>query len=496
MTKRLKAIIIVCCIGVLGIAAYFIAYSIIANQSSPSTETITITSMSASNVASIKVTLANGDYYYVTEDASVSATSSSVTYKTTFSGIYSGLEWNASRARSLVSASTLLTAVRDLGEAEKSEYSAYGLDEPLSTVVLTKTDGKEIIYYVGSRSTSGLYYFRVEGNEHIYVINSSVGETFTRTPNEMRVSMLPLETGLENIRLITVQSEGNEPITIEYDADASVYNPFSLFYTTAPWHQRRPANPDLITSLAQAMASITVQDYVTPLADGSEVKLSEYGLDKPWGYVKEVLADGTVYEYSFGNYTDDVEYYCYAYDHISGQIYIIVHDKATFVSKYTAIQLTTPYIINAMMSDMKYVYIEFGGEKHTLECIRTYYSEEERKELEESGSSALYYTTYTFDKMSDHDSALAALYMCLTGARVQAINDGYKHEEEPMLKVTFVPFDADEEPCEIVYYKYNDNFCAAYINGVSDFMTSYSAVKSIIDGVGIVLKGEVPPYIL
>lgn len=498
MTKKLRSIIITVSIGLIALVAYFVVDHIIQNTEDPAATSVVLTNFSTSNVASLKVTLQDGQYYYVTENAESSDTDTTVSYKVTFNGIYEGLAYSASAAKNMMGYACALTAQRDLGAADESEYKLYGLDDPLSVVTLTMMNGETFNIYVGSLSGSdSAYYCRIDDSDHVYIIAGAYGDMFTREPNAMRISQFSVEVAADKVDTFTWKLGDNAPIYIYRELEASVFNPFTKYYVSSPWGNEMPINGDKFSELLESMDVLYISDYITPKVDGSEVVLADYGLDKPWGYYKITGTDGTVQEFSFGDYVDDANYYCYMLDHATNDIYTVLRDKVSFIKNYTALIVTTPYIVNAYMRDIQYLTAEFDGKTSIMEMKRTYLSEEEKKELEDAGDTVVDFTTkVVLDGVAYNDYALSMLYQCATGILIQAQNNNYEHAETPMLKLTFTPFDADTAPCVIEYYKIDGNFCAAYINGKCDFVVSVKAVQNYIDGVALVKAGGTPNYVV
>lgn len=498
MTKKLRSIIITVSIGLLALIAYFVVDYIIQNTEEAPTTTVTLTDFSASDIASLKITLQDGQYYYVTENAQADDTESTLSYKVTFNGIYEGLAYSASSAKSMMGYACSLTAKRDLGVTDESEYKLYGLDNPLSVVTLTLMSGETFNIYVGSASGSdSAYYCRVDDSDHVYIISGAFGEMFTREPNAMRITQFSVTVAADKVDTFTWKLGDNDPIYVYRELEASVYNPFTKYFITSPWKNKMPINGDMFGQLLDSLDVLYISDYITPKADGSAVNLADYGLDKPWGYYKITGTDGTVQEFSFGNYVDDTEYYCYMLDHATNDIYTVARARVSFIQTYTALTVTTPYIINAYMKEIQYLTAEFDGKTSVLEMKRTYLSEEEKKALEDAGETVVDFTTkVTLDGVAYNDYALSMLYQCATGILIQAQYKAYEHEETPMLKLTFSPFDADEKPFVIEYYKIDGNFCAAYINGECDFVVSIKAVQNYIDSVALVKEGGTPNYII
>ena len=84
MNKRLRSILVTLCVGVLALVVFFVVQTIINNQPDGGEGTKTnkqITKYEVGDVASVKVELANGEYYFVTEDAIASQGGSNVDRK-------------------------------------------------------------------------------------------------------------------------------------------------------------------------------------------------------------------------------------------------------------------------------------------------------------------------------------------------------------------------------------------------------------------------------
>lgn len=69
-----------------------------------------------------------------------------------------------------------------LGEDMASEYESldtYGLDDPIKTIVITMTDGTQSTIKVGNyNEILGFYYLMVEDDNNLYLVDSSIFDTF------------------------------------------------------------------------------------------------------------------------------------------------------------------------------------------------------------------------------------------------------------------------------------------------------------------------------
>ena len=492
MNKRLRSILVTLCVGVLALVVFFVVQAIVDNQSGSGEgkeSNKQITKYEVGDVASVKVELANGEYYFVTEDAIASQGGSNVAYKVTFNGVYEGLEYNASLAKQVVAYASVLSASRDMGVQTQENWGVFGLENPASTVTILLTNGTSTKLYIGNSASGGLgYYCRVDGDDHVYVVPPVYGETLTKSPNDMRLSLLTTENSVEAIESMEWEYNGGKFIRIYRDMEVSVFNPHVNFFIKEPWDMAFPVNGDTMQTFIENMAALEILGYVTPKIDGTEVKLSDYGLDDPWGYYKVVCVDGTIIEYSFGdNVSEDSDYECYVLDHNSNQIYIVNKTKAAYPGQHSHIELTSPYVVLANLNDIESVKAEYDGKTSIFMHQRT------SDGIDEEGR-IIYKHTYTLDGMTYDDMAMGLLYRNAIGMRIQNQYRTAEYEKTPMLTLTFTPFDTTEEPRVISFYKINSDLCAVEINGVVNVMASVADVNDYIEAIQIVKDGGKPDY--
>lgn len=490
MNKKLRSILITVCVGFVALISLAVVMHVLENMETEEGTVTTkqITDYTVGNVVSVKVELGNGEYYYITEDAGVTVTNGVVQYKVTFNGIYTDLEYDASLSKQVVSCACQLKATRDLGAKGSDELDYYGLSTPTSTVTILLDDERESKLYIGNSSSGGTgYYCMLDGDDHVYVVNASYGETLIKTPNEMRVKKFVLPTSVENVSTVEWKYGNYDYIRIYKDLEISVFNPYLNYYIDSPWSMSLPVNGDDLNYLFENMISLSVFEYITPKTDGSQVNLEEYGLDDPWGYFKITCGDGTVYEFSFGNYSDDIEYYCYMRDHSTEQIYTVPFSKATYFADFTPINMTSPYIISANLDDIASLVAEYDGR------VSDFVHKRVSNGTDEDGSP-LYTNSYTLEGMTYDGEYMGLLYRNAIGIKVQNQYKGTAHEETPMLTLTFTPFDVDVEPKVISFYKINDDFCVAEIDGHKDLMVSVKDVQDYIDAIEKVKNGQKPDY--
>ena len=130
--------------------------------------------------------------------------------------------------------------------------------------------------------------------------------------------------------------------------------------------------------------------------------------------------------------------------------------------------------------------------------IRKYYSQEELDAMEEEPVNN-FTSTYLLNGKEYSSDQISALYMTALSFRIRGTyNPDTMHlEEDPYFTITLTPFGASspEDSREVVFYKYNDNFCVAFINGIADFVVPVEMIDRYVDALQTVKDGRVPPYV-
>ena len=96
--------------------------------------------------------------------------------------------------------------------------------------------------------------------------------------------------------------------------------------------------------------------------------------------------------------------------------------------------------------------------------------------------------------MTYDDLAMGLLYRNAIGMRIQNEYKGAKHDEKPMLTLTFKAFDTNQEDMVISFYRINNDLCVAEINGVKNIMASVVDVNDYIEAIQTVKDGGKPDY--
>lgn len=170
-----------------------------------------------------------------------------------------------------------LTAVSELTDVTKPED--YGLAEPAFAVTVKDESGNETVYAMGDQTPfEDGYYLSITGSENIYVIESSLATTFSKTLTQLAtMESMPEVTG------VTRMTVGNT-LDVSYDEELSAW------VDTATGEV---LDSDAVSDLVQTAQNLTWSELIATSA--SDDDLSAWALDDTQA-VKLTLYNGDAAE--------------------------------------------------------------------------------------------------------------------------------------------------------------------------------------------------------
>lgn len=266
MKKSVKLIIFAVIAAVL-VGAYLLVLNMNNNSSedaeTTSAETISIDSFDSSDIKTISVEK-DGETFFFEYDGN--------------SWVYGGepeypLKQNSVRA--IAEALSSLTAVLEI-DPEGGELSDYGLDAPALTVCAASTDGSERTYYIGDyNSFNSSYYLKSEGNSTIWMISSSVFDTFDITADVITNNDTPTVIDASKATAVTLPNTA-----------------YSYVSADGAWSDGSDRDSDTVSDEAEGVLSelnaLTFTELVGYGVD-TEDELAKFGLDEANG--KQIKVD-------------------------------------------------------------------------------------------------------------------------------------------------------------------------------------------------------------
>ena len=176
--------------------------------------------------------------------------------------------------------------------------AAYGFDAPTATVNVTYHDGSvdTILFGNASKGSDG-YYCRREGDQTLYIVESTIAESFMGRGVDLigktliappAVNADDTEGAASLFRLWLTGTCREEPIAIVTDTDGTypALTYMSTFYIQSPY--LRSIDSDLFSTMSGTMTSLVASGVET--AHPSAEELEAYGLADPYSVAAFTLA--------------------------------------------------------------------------------------------------------------------------------------------------------------------------------------------------------------
>ncbi|MBQ8895028.1 MAG: DUF4340 domain-containing protein [Clostridia bacterium] len=204
---------------------------------------------------------------------------------------------------------SLTATKRVVGSPSAEQLESYGLADPYGTVKVV--DGEDTYQFsFGTTSSSGNYYTRMEGDEAVYLVDTTVPDTVLLSRYQFYYDEMIDYTGetedLEGLTNINIGgSKREQEIKVEMN-DLGDDEVGSSYVMVEPIYQSfSNTMQDSLNELMTTLATCAVVG-----DDTSAEKLKELGLDDPQYILSYILDEKEVIIY-FGNVTDSGNQYCY-----------------------------------------------------------------------------------------------------------------------------------------------------------------------------------------
>lgn len=159
-----------------------------------------------------------------------------------------------------------------------NDFAVFGLDKPELTVIIVGADGKKDEVAVGKKNEYlAARYAKVSGHGGLFLVPESAFQEFKKTRSDVR-SKRPISFKNVDVREAVLETSlGRISITQPAVGEWKVLDP-----------SPRDGSKRDIEQLLSDTQGLVVEEFV----DGGEVRLAEYGLDKPTATISVKLRDG------------------------------------------------------------------------------------------------------------------------------------------------------------------------------------------------------------
>ena len=184
-----------------------------------------------------------------------------------------------------------------LVEKDASDFTMYGLEPAVSTVVVRLNDGAVHTFFVGNRvQNSSDYYFATDKDRNVYRIGAGKGMVLTYKKQDL-VSKSMHEIYKGDIDEITLTRNDGAYFNIKQNFESQTEE----WILTKPFVWPTDATA-LQSKLMNFVVGMSARSYVDGLTD------DEMGLSKPRVHIAILKTDGTTHNFYVGNTTDDGTY--------------------------------------------------------------------------------------------------------------------------------------------------------------------------------------------
>ena len=250
-------------------------------------------------------------------------------------------------AAAFSNAATLLA--EGIAAEDVTDFAAYGLDDPLSTVVITYTD-RTLTLEIGSVApASQHYYVRVDGGDTVYLMRPLIVEMFSEGVAAYR-DLSGFAVSTQNLSGVELRT-GEDVLELSHHdkTGGSVFTQWQIV-------QPETANTDtaLADALIQSLEGIKLDSFVRTLTDKAE-----YGLDDPWRTLTLTYSDGSTMTMALGGDAGLGDYYA-CFDG-SDDIYVVDGQSVAFLDGLSLESLVNEFANIVAINSVDSLTVELDG---------------------------------------------------------------------------------------------------------------------------------------
>lgn len=428
-----------------------------------STADITINSKTASDIKSIQVINALGEYTVTAKEGG----------KYSVTGLTDDIPLNQSGYDNITSDASAIVAKRIIEESE-NDLEKYGLKEPQAQVRITYGDGSECSMAIGSEAPlDGGTYVLLDGKVYLFV--SHRVDTFLLGNLAFVDKNLtgPAGTGDDTPVLVKMVLSGTlRPQTVVMVESGNDVSGMSNYNISEP--KKRVGDSTKTQELADSIYGISTESVVA--VNPTDEQLEEYGLKEPYSEVEAVFEQETIRLKA----SEPKDGYSYVMNSTRNIIYkLAVEDHPWISATYESI--ASVMVVTPMITTVSELTITTPEKAYTFELTSV--------DNEDNTTKVLQQVTYE-GKDLDLDN-FKNFYQNVISAR----NRTYTTEQpaegaEQLLSFRYHYVDSSREDDVVEFYKAENTKAFISFNGDCESMEYQSYVDRILKDVQSVINGE------
>lgn len=362
---------------------------------------------------------------------------------------------------------SLITLSGTLVEKDAKDMGKYGLDNPITNVVING-EGIDKTLLVGDKTSDAAnYYVSEKTSKSVYFISASTVEGLNLKQSAYRDNTI---TAIDAATLsyMKIVQAGSSPVVItkskDQSADEIQYN-INTWMLTGAYSSPQGLDSEKIATLTAAIPNLLVSD----IAEDNPKDLSRYGLDKKAMDITLKDSKNTLHLIIGKNKDESSVYF-----KVDGVNTVYIMDKTvtdTFKIKPFDVISKFAYIVNIDYVDK--IVVDANGKKDTVMLSRT------SAKAEKSGDPDVVTTTSKVNGKRIEIDKFKTEYQKIIGLTVDSQNDK-KLEDKPQVSITYSLNKGSKKEEVVNFVPYNDQFYAVFRNGKSDFVITRDKVNKMV----------------
>lgn len=269
-------------------------------------------------------------------------------------GVYSIRELSASVTSQTACEAAFSNAATLLSEGIAAEnvtdFTDYGLNEPMATTVITYAGDKTLTLEIGSIApASQHYYVRVDGGDTVYLMRKMIVDMYSAGVAAYR-DITGFTVATQGIRQLVVTNGDDVFQLVRHDTTHD-----AVF---TPWQITLPLAANVDSAKTENAIELIADTKLSSFVKTTKEK-AEYGLDAPWRKLELTYSDDTTFTMELGA-TDSIGNFYACFDG-GDDIYLIEKDSVAVLGSFTLEQLTNEFANIVALPGVQSLTVELDG---------------------------------------------------------------------------------------------------------------------------------------
>lgn len=374
--------------------------------------------------------------------------------------------------------------------AETQENAAdYGLTDPQYTVTLKQQDGASVTLSVGMKNEyANGYYAALEGDPHIYMISSTLGDRLSKTQYDY-CSATVTAFASDSAVYVARYDQGDLTYALQKYNEVQpelTWCDYFYWYLTSPDGSREPVDADTCSAILQDLSELAAGSCIDYTSD--EEALASYGLNNASAIRFDLESDDGTNDvtstYWIGNPADEGHYYFRCAE--SDAVFLIDKASVDDVLAYIDRNFWTKGISIISIDKVNSIDVDLDGAVYTFSMTRTEQaveSTDSTQEADDDASATETVTTYYINGKEWEEAEFKNLYtsLIMVMADRAMTREETPVEVDPYLTITFHTTLEYFPEITFQYTYFDNNFYQATVNGETKMLINRNDINTLAD---------------